>query len=224
MPGARWSILKCLAIRLCQPTFLTELIIVPKLLDRGLFRDWHNKHSETIVDRLGWTRPLQVPPARCYPPTLAAKLPVADSRDLYLNNVLFTQMFSQQFGIDAGKLDTLDGDANAYAESHSFPTRRFSQRRSPQERFPTRRRDVAWSFETRASHCLISWPSIVRRNLEQSWVGRIWPRPADWIARRARGPNKRNLGFQSEYRPGTVGRFRGFHTPPGILRTCCHRR
>ncbi len=97
----------------------------------------------------------------------------------------------------------------AAEESHSFPTRRFSQRRSPQERFPTRRWDVAWSLETRASHCLISWPSIVRRNLEQSGVGRIWPRPSDWIAKRARGPNKRNLGFQSEYRPGLWVDFAG---------------
>lgn len=49
------------------------------------------------------------------PPTLATELPVADSRGLYLTNVLFTQMFSPQFGIYAGKLDTLDGDTNAYA-------------------------------------------------------------------------------------------------------------
>lgn len=49
------------------------------------------------------------------PPTLASDLPVSDSRDRYLTNVLFTQMFSEQFGVYAGKLDTLDGDTNAYA-------------------------------------------------------------------------------------------------------------
>ncbi|WP_436716883.1 carbohydrate porin [Roseiconus lacunae] len=54
------------------------------------------------------------------PPTLATELPVADSRDLYLTNVLFTQFLSESFGIYAGKLDTLDGDANAYASGRGI--------------------------------------------------------------------------------------------------------
>lgn len=49
------------------------------------------------------------------PATVLPDLPVADSRDLYLTNVLFTQMLSEQFGVFAGKLDTLDGDKNAFA-------------------------------------------------------------------------------------------------------------
>ncbi|MCA9258148.1 MAG: carbohydrate porin [Planctomycetales bacterium] len=49
------------------------------------------------------------------PPTLPSELPVADSNELYLTNVLFTQFLSEHFGVYAGKLDTLDGDANAYA-------------------------------------------------------------------------------------------------------------
>jgi len=49
------------------------------------------------------------------PPTLPTELPVADSRDLFLTNVLFTQFLSERFAVYAGKLDTLDGDTNAYA-------------------------------------------------------------------------------------------------------------
>lgn len=54
------------------------------------------------------------------PPTLPTELPVRDSRDLYLTNVLFTQMFSEQFGVYFGKLDTLDGDQNAYASGRGI--------------------------------------------------------------------------------------------------------
>ncbi len=49
------------------------------------------------------------------PATLAADLPVADSDHVYLTNVLITQMFSENFGVFAGKMDTLDGDLNAFA-------------------------------------------------------------------------------------------------------------
>jgi porin len=49
------------------------------------------------------------------PATLLTELPVADSEELYLTNVWFTQMFSEEFGVFFGKLDTLDGDANAFA-------------------------------------------------------------------------------------------------------------
>lgn len=49
------------------------------------------------------------------PANILPELPVADSDQLYLTNVLFTQMFSETFGVFAGKLDTLDGDMNAFA-------------------------------------------------------------------------------------------------------------
>jgi porin len=53
-------------------------------------------------------------------PTLAADLPVADSEGLYLTNVLFTQFLSERFAVYAGKLDTLDGDTNAYASGRGI--------------------------------------------------------------------------------------------------------
>ncbi|MEZ6035501.1 MAG: carbohydrate porin [Planctomycetaceae bacterium] len=59
-----------------------------------------------------------------FPPNVAADLPVADSETLYLTNVLFTQMFSETFGVFAGKLDTLDGDQNAFASGRGI--RQFS--------------------------------------------------------------------------------------------------
>lgn len=59
-----------------------------------------------------------------FPPNVAADLPVADSDKLYLTNVLFTQMFSETFGVFAGKLDTLDGDQNAFASGRGI--RQFS--------------------------------------------------------------------------------------------------
>jgi len=49
------------------------------------------------------------------PSNLLADLPVADSEEVYLTDVLFTQMFSERFGVFFGKLNTLDGDANALA-------------------------------------------------------------------------------------------------------------
>ncbi|WP_390889067.1 carbohydrate porin [Rhodopirellula halodulae] len=54
------------------------------------------------------------------PPTLAADLPVAESEGLYLTNVLFTQFLSERFAVYAGKLDTLDGDTNAYASGRGI--------------------------------------------------------------------------------------------------------
>lgn len=59
-----------------------------------------------------------------FPPNVAADLPVADSDQLYVTNVLFTQMFSETFGVFAGKLDTLDGDQNAFASGRGI--RQFS--------------------------------------------------------------------------------------------------
>lgn len=49
------------------------------------------------------------------PAAILADLPVVDSEDLYLTNVLFTQAFSERFAVFFGKLDTLDGDINAFA-------------------------------------------------------------------------------------------------------------
>lgn len=49
------------------------------------------------------------------PAAVLADLPIADSEELYLTNVLFTQMLSERFAVFAGKLDTLDGDLNAFA-------------------------------------------------------------------------------------------------------------
>jgi len=49
------------------------------------------------------------------PVAVLADLPVADSEQLFLTNVLFTQALSERFAVFFGKLDTLDGDPNAFA-------------------------------------------------------------------------------------------------------------
>lgn len=49
------------------------------------------------------------------PSNLLADLPTRDSENLYLTDVLFTQALSENFAVYAGKLDTLDGDQNAFA-------------------------------------------------------------------------------------------------------------
>lgn len=49
------------------------------------------------------------------PASVLADLPVADSEELLLTNVLFTQALSERFAVFFGKLDTLDGDPNAFA-------------------------------------------------------------------------------------------------------------
>jgi porin len=48
-------------------------------------------------------------------PTINADLPNPNSEQLYLTNVLFTQFLSESFAVFAGKMDTLDGDMNAFA-------------------------------------------------------------------------------------------------------------
>ena len=58
------------------------------------------------------------------PPVLATDLPVANSEQLYVTNFLFTQALSESFALYAGKLDTLDGDMNAFA--HGRGIRQFS--------------------------------------------------------------------------------------------------
>lgn len=49
------------------------------------------------------------------PATVLADLPVNGSEDLYLTNVLFTQVLDEHWAVFAGKTDTLDGDPNDFA-------------------------------------------------------------------------------------------------------------
>lgn len=49
------------------------------------------------------------------PVSLPTELPVAEEDDVFLTNVLFTQALSERFAVFFGKLDTLDGDPNAFA-------------------------------------------------------------------------------------------------------------
>ena len=49
------------------------------------------------------------------PASVLADLPAAESEELLLTNVLFTQALSENFAVFCGKLDTLDGDPNAFA-------------------------------------------------------------------------------------------------------------
>ncbi len=58
------------------------------------------------------------------PSNVAADLPVSNSEDLYVTNFLITQALSEKFVLFAGKLDTLDGDVNAFA--HGRGVRQFS--------------------------------------------------------------------------------------------------
>jgi porin len=64
-----------------------------------------HRYGETIVGNVG-----------CFiSPTLIADLPVYNSQELYLTNVLLTQELTDAFSVFAGKMDTLDGDMNAFA-------------------------------------------------------------------------------------------------------------
>lgn len=49
------------------------------------------------------------------PATVLADLPAIDTEEVLLTNVLFTQFLSERFALIFGKLDTLDGDMNAFA-------------------------------------------------------------------------------------------------------------
>ncbi|MFN9551293.1 MAG: hypothetical protein ACK56Q_13535, partial [Pirellulaceae bacterium] len=49
------------------------------------------------------------------PPNLAADLPTTETNHLYITNLTFMQFLSESFGLFAGKVDTLDGDLNAFA-------------------------------------------------------------------------------------------------------------
>ena len=73
----------------------------------GLYLKVRAEHrfGETIVQDVG-----------CFiSPTLIADLPVYGSEQLYLTNVLVTQELTDAFSLFAGKMDTLDGDMNAFA-------------------------------------------------------------------------------------------------------------
>ena len=50
-----------------------------------------------------------------YPASVLTSLPESDSKKLLLTNVLFTQFLSERFAVVFGKMDTLDGDLNAFA-------------------------------------------------------------------------------------------------------------
>ncbi|TWT52973.1 Carbohydrate-selective porin, OprB family [Rubripirellula amarantea] len=65
-------------------------------------------------------RSIVEPTGALLPATLAADLPVSDSRDLYLTNFVITQALSENFIVFAGKMDTLDGDANAFAHGRGI--------------------------------------------------------------------------------------------------------
>lgn len=57
-----------------------------------------HRYGETIVGNVG-----------CFiSPTLIADLPVYDSEEVYLTNVLLTQELTDAFSLFAGKMDTLD--------------------------------------------------------------------------------------------------------------------
>lgn len=49
------------------------------------------------------------------PPNVLADLPTRASENVYLTNVLLTQALSDNVALYGGKLDTLDGDSNAFA-------------------------------------------------------------------------------------------------------------
>lgn len=64
-----------------------------------------HRYGETLVEEVG----------SFFSPTILADLPKPNSERLYLTNVLFTQALSENFAVFAGKMDTLDGDMNAFA-------------------------------------------------------------------------------------------------------------
>lgn len=76
-------------------------------LQKGMFVKLRgeNRYGESLAGATG----------TFVPAIVAADLPVPDSTNVYLSNVLFTQMVSERVGFFFGKLDTLDGDTNAFA-------------------------------------------------------------------------------------------------------------
>jgi porin len=64
-----------------------------------------NRYGESLVDDTG----------SFFSPTIVSDLPKYNSEQLYITNFLFTQMLDESFAVFAGKMDTLDGDMNAFA-------------------------------------------------------------------------------------------------------------
>ena len=80
-------------------------------------------------------------------PTLLSDLPVFNSDQLYLTNVLISRMIGDSFEVYAGKMDTLDGDKNAFAQRgarRNFRTWRLSSIPSWGRRFPIRCSVPVW--------------------------------------------------------------------------------
>jgi len=60
------------------------------------------------------------PAGSLLPPVVASDLPTPETQNLYLTNVLFTQMLSENVSVFAGKMDTLDTDPNAFASGRGI--------------------------------------------------------------------------------------------------------
>jgi porin len=76
-------------------------------IQEGMFVKVRAEHrfGETITSDVG-----------CFiSPTLIADLPIFGSEQVYITNVLITQMLGDSLAVFAGKMDTLDGDMNAFA-------------------------------------------------------------------------------------------------------------
>ncbi len=66
-----------------------------------------HRFGQTVVNNVG-----------CFiSPTLLSDLPVFNSDQLYLTNFLLTQKLNDSVAVFAGKMDTLDGDMNAFAHA-----------------------------------------------------------------------------------------------------------
>lgn len=64
-----------------------------------------HRFGELIVDDVG----------AFISPTLGSTIPVFNSEQMYVTDFLFTQALSEDFAVFAGKMNTLDGDMNAFA-------------------------------------------------------------------------------------------------------------
>jgi porin len=81
-------------------------------IQEGLFLKIRAEHQfgESIVESTG----------ALLPATIATELPTPQSRDLYLTNFVITQALSEEFILFAGKVDSLDGDRNAFAHGRGI--------------------------------------------------------------------------------------------------------
>ncbi len=78
----------------------------------GLFLKVRAEHrmGESIVESTG----------AFLPATLAADLPTTETRNLYITNFIITQALSESCIVFAGKIDSLDGDMNAFAHGRGI--------------------------------------------------------------------------------------------------------